>query len=82
MTDLQWVLSIGIPSLLVLLSWIQNNTRLTGLEASLDTDNRRIDKLQRSQHSDTISLPSEMGRVREARSMLHERMSLPETAQR
>jgi hypothetical protein len=43
MTNLQLLLSIGIPSILVILSWINNSQRLTRLEAGLDATNRRLD---------------------------------------
>ncbi len=55
MNNLQLALSIGIPSLLVVLSWINNNTRLSRLESASDMNNRRMDDLQRSMHSDMLS---------------------------
>ncbi len=89
MTDLQLILTISIPSLLVILSWIQNNTRLSRLEAALDINNRRVDEsnrriddLQRMQHADMVNLLSEMGRLREEMSKLRERVALLETATR
>ena len=47
MNDFQLALSIGIPSLLVILSWIHNNIRLSRLVSSLDTANRRVDETNR-----------------------------------
>jgi chromosome segregation ATPase len=41
MTNLQLILSIGIPSLLILISWLTNNARLSDLA-------KRIDSLERS----------------------------------
>ncbi len=82
MTNFQLILSISIPSLLVILSWIQNNTRLSRVEAAQDVTNRRIDDLQRTQHSDMLTLLGEMGRVREEMSKLRERVTLIETATR
>ncbi len=43
MTNLQLLLSIGIPSVLVILSWISNNQRLSRLEAGLDRTNGRLE---------------------------------------
>lgn len=36
MTNLQLLLTIGIPSILVILSWMQSNQRLSRVEAALD----------------------------------------------
>ena len=65
MTNAQLVLSIGIPSLLVILSWLHNNTRLTRLEALMDSTTHRMDDLQRSMselqrglHNDMLSFQS------------------------
>ena len=55
MNNLQSVLSISLPSLLVILSWIHNNTRLSRVEAASDATNRRMDELQRSMHNDMLS---------------------------
>ncbi len=55
MNDLQPALSIGLPSLLVILSWIHNNARLSRVEAASDATNRRMDELQRSMHSDMLT---------------------------
>ncbi len=55
MNNLQSALSIGLPSLLIILSWIHNNTRLSRVGAASDATNRRMDDLQRSMHSDMLS---------------------------
>jgi hypothetical protein len=55
MTNAQFALSVSIPSLLVILSWIHNNTRLSRLEAASDAGMRRMDELQRSLHNDMLS---------------------------
>jgi len=65
MTDLQLILTISIPSILVILSWINNNTRLSRLETAVDGNNKRIDDLQRSTHTDLINLYNEVGKLRE-----------------
>ena len=36
MTNMQLLLSIGIPSLLIVLSWLTNNTRFDRIERRLD----------------------------------------------
>ena len=43
MTDLQLLLSIGIPSLLIALSMLQNNVRFTALEKRIDGLDKRAD---------------------------------------
>lgn len=51
MTNTQLWLSIGIPSFLILLSWIQTNNRLSDLrlyfEARFSEVNRRFDEVER-----------------------------------
>ena len=51
----QFILSFAIPSVLVILSWIHNNTRLSRLEAGLGTTNKRMDDMIRSFHSDMMN---------------------------
>ena len=63
MTDLQLVLTISIPSLLVVLSWIQSNSRLARVEAAVASTNKRIDDLQRQMHSDFLGVYSELNRL-------------------
>jgi len=51
MTNLQLVLNIGIPSLLILITWLANNARLSDLAKRVDrlegSLNARIDGLER-----------------------------------
>jgi hypothetical protein len=42
MTNLQLMLSMGVPTIAVLISYLLNNARLTAVEANLNT---RIDNL-------------------------------------
>jgi hypothetical protein len=69
MTNVQFLLSIGIPSVLVILSWISNNTRLSRLETASDALQRRMDDFQRGMHNDMLSfqaaLLGEMANLRE-----------------
>jgi hypothetical protein len=76
MTNAQLVLSISIPSVLVILSWLHNNTCLTRLEALMDSTTRRMDELQRSMselqrglHNDMLTFQAailgEMANLRE-----------------
>ena len=44
MTSIQLLLSIGIPSLLVVLSWINGNSRHDRTDKRIDDLERRIDK--------------------------------------
>ncbi len=43
MTDLQLLLSIGIPSLLIAMSLLQNNVRFNAIEKRMDGLNKRAD---------------------------------------
>ena len=81
MTDTQLLLSVGIPSLLVVLSWINNNSRFTAIEKRLDEHDRRIiamdarfNEVIASNHKDNL----EMLRATTAP---HERVAVVETRQ-
>jgi DNA anti-recombination protein RmuC len=47
MTNLQLLLSIGIPSILVVLSWISNNSRLADHEKRFDSIDKRFDSVDK-----------------------------------
>ena len=51
MTNIQLLLSIGIPSLLVIMSWLSNNTRLSNLERRMDSNTDRLDGRVNSLHA-------------------------------
>jgi hypothetical protein len=59
-SNTQFLLSFGIPSLLVILSWIHNNTRLSRLEAGQDSANKRLDDMIRGFHSDMMSFQASL----------------------
>ena len=46
MTNVQLYLTIGIPSLLVLLSWLSNNKRFDAIEKRLDGMDARFDRVE------------------------------------
>ena len=88
MTNAQFALSVSIPRLLVILSWIHNNTRLSRLELASDVSNRRMDdlhremqsemrELQRGLHNDMLSFQSailgEIANIRERVSVVEAR---------
>jgi len=82
----QFLLSGLIPSILVILSWIHNNTRLSRLEAGQDATNRRIDDtnrrmddLVRGFHADMMSFQAS---ILEAIYQIRERLAVVETNQR
>ena len=85
MNDTQLAFSIGIPSLLVILSWIHNNTRLSRLEAASDATSRRIDDTNHRIDSLTHSIHTDMSSLRDSihRDMigLHERLASVEARQ-
>jgi hypothetical protein len=81
MTDVQLLLSIGIPSLLVVLSWISNgarhsatNARIDALERKFDSLNGRFDGVISAVHSDSLE-------IMRAITALHERVAVVETKQ-
>ena len=72
MTNLQLLLSIGIPSLLIVLSWITNNSRFDRIEKRLDAHDARFNDLQASNHRDALEILRGM-------TALHERVAVVET---
>jgi hypothetical protein len=96
MTNLQLLLTIGIPSLLIVLSWITNNSRFDRIEKRLDLHDTRFNDLQTASDtrfsalqsaSDTRFSALQSASHRDAleilRSMtaLHERVAVVETKQ-
>jgi hypothetical protein len=47
MTNLQLLLTIGIPSLLVVLSWMSNSSRFAGIDKKFDSIDRRFEQVDR-----------------------------------
>ena len=86
MTNMQLLLSIGIPSLLIVLSWLTNNTRFDRIERRLDGHDARfdrmddkfsakIDALQSAGHKDALEIMRQL-------TALHERIAVVEEKQR
>lgn len=44
MTNLQLMLSIGVPSILILLSWLQTNVRLLDLKENVNQRFQQVDQ--------------------------------------
>ena len=84
-TNLQLLLSIGIPSLLVVLSWINNNHRFTAIEKRLDDHDRRFVALENRMESrfNEILMANHKDALEIMRAMtaLHERVAVLETRQ-
>ena len=85
MTNLKLLLTIGIPSLLVVLSWMSNNSRFAANEKRLDAIeqkmDRKFDEIERhfqdvimAQHRDALEIMRNM-------TALHERVAVVETKQ-
>ena len=72
----QFILSFSIPSILVILSWIHNNTRLSRLESGQDNANRRMDEMVRGFHNDMMSFQASL---LEAVFQMRERVTALET---
>lgn len=85
MNEMQLALSIGIPSLLVILSWIHNNTRLSRLESGFDNTNLRLDDTNHRIDSLTHRIHADMNSLRDSihRDIigLHERLATMEARQ-
>jgi len=47
MTNLQLLLTIGIPSLLVVLSWMSNNARFAAIDKKFDSIDRKFEQIDR-----------------------------------
>ena len=74
MTNLQLLLTIGIPSLLVVLSWMSNNSRLSTHDKRFDDVERRFNDVITAQHGDALEIMRNM-------TALHERVAVVETKQ-
>lgn len=81
MTDLQLLLPIGIPSVLVILAWLSNNSRLGRVEQRLDVFeqrfrqvNLRFDAVIDANHRDALE-------IMRAMTALHERVAVVESRQ-
>ncbi len=85
MTNLQLLLSIGIPSFLVVLSWLSNNSRLDAHDKRFDEMEWRLDEMERrfevwfqdvimAQHRDALEIMRNM-------TALHERVAVVEIKQ-
>lgn len=81
MTDLQLLLSIGIPSLLVVLSWINNNARFTAIEKRLDDHDRRFIEMDARFNEVIASNHRDALEIMRAMTALHERVAVIETKQ-
>jgi len=75
MTNLQLLLSIGIPSFLVILSWVSNNSRLAAHDRRFDDLDKRFDGIISSQHRDAFEI------LRNMMTALHERVAVVEAKQ-
>ncbi len=78
MTNIQLLLSIGIPSLLVIMSWLSNNTRLSNLERRMDSNTDRLDGRVNSLHA---RMDQRFDYLIDATVKLHERVATVEAKQ-
>ncbi len=81
MTNLQLWLAIGIPSILILLTWLSNNSRFERIEKRLEGHDKRFDDVSHrfdeviaNGHRDALQI---MG----AMTALHERVAVVEAKQ-
>ncbi len=81
MTNLQLLLTIGIPSILILLTWLSNNTRFAAMEKRIDGVDGRIDKLSARVDAQGDSHHRDMLQIMQALTGLHERVAVVESKQ-
>ena len=85
MTDIQLLLSIGIPSILVVLSWLSNNSRLSRLENRLDSTesrfDRRFDEIEKRLNDIITAVHKDTLEIMRAMTALHERVAVIEVKQ-
>ena len=78
MTNVQLLLSIGIPSVLVILGWLSNNARLASLEQRFDrfetNVEQRFNSVLDASHRDALE-------IMRAMTALHERVAVVEARQ-
>jgi hypothetical protein len=74
MTNVQLLLTIGIPSLLIVLSWITNNSRFDRIEKRLDPHDARFNEILAATHRDALEILRSM-------TALHERVAVVGTKQ-
>jgi hypothetical protein len=78
MTNVQLMLSIGIPSLLIVLSWVQQSARFSRLESSVDRLADSVDRRFESMRSEMVALRDSIHRDMIT---LHERVAVVEAKQ-
>ena len=85
MTDIQLLLSIGIPSILVVLSWLSNNSRLSRLENRLDSTesrfDRRFDEIEKRLNDIITAVHNDTLEIMRSMTALHERVAVIEVKQ-
>ena len=74
MTTLQLLLTIGTPSLLIVLTWLSNNARFERIERHLDAHDKRFDDVIANNHKDALE-------IMRAMTALHERVAVIEAKQ-
>jgi hypothetical protein len=82
MTNVQLLLSMGVPSLIILAGMYNSNSRfdrierrLDGIDARLDGHDLRFDDLKDASHKDALEIMRQM-------TVLHERVAVVEATQR
>ena len=81
MTNTQLLLSIGIPSLLVVLSWLSNDKRFSNLEARMDRLDARMDRLEARMDRLEARMDARFDALTSQIISLHERVAVVEARQ-
>ena len=85
MTNVQLFLTIGIPSILIVLTWVSNISRFAALEKRIDGVDGRIDDLSARLDGSINSLADshhrDMLQIMQALTGLHERVAVVESKQ-
>jgi len=82
MTNIQLWLSIAIPSILIVLSWINNNSRLDRIEKRLDAHDKKFDDVDRRFDAVIDAIHADTLEIMRAMTALHERVAVVEAKQR
>lgn len=78
MTNSQLWLAIGIPSVLVVLSWIQQNARFSAMERRFDSVDRRFETVDNKFDSIRTEMISLRDTIHRDMITLHERVAVVE----
>ena len=81
MTNLQLLLTICIPSLLVVVSWLSNNVRLSRVEAEIISLRNEQINIRTEHHRDALELLRSMTQIHDRTATVETRLAVVESKQ-